>query len=88
MHHHEIIPVYIKHPRPIELWEVKKLTEIVHAGKVAFTNKKTEFKEAVSEFKVKRKLREAERQKKEAELKLEQERAAAEEKRHEEALEK
>ncbi|WP_320174969.1 patatin-like phospholipase family protein [Maridesulfovibrio sp.] len=88
MHHYEIIPVYIKHPRPIELWEVKKLTEIVHAGKVAFTNKKSEFKEAVSEFKTKMKLREAERQKKEAELKLEQERAAAEEKKHEEALER
>ena len=72
MHHHEIIPVYIKHPRPIELWEVKKLNEIVHAGKVAFTNKKTEFKEAVSEFKIKSKQREAERQEKEAELKLEQ----------------
>ncbi|ACS80689.1 patatin-like phospholipase family protein [Maridesulfovibrio salexigens] len=88
MHHHEIIPVYIKHPRPIELWEVKKLTEIVHAGKVAFTNKKTDFKEAVSEFKIKRKQREAERKEKEAELRLEQERAAAEEKRHEEALER
>ncbi|WP_421902697.1 patatin-like phospholipase family protein [Maridesulfovibrio sp.] len=88
MHHHEIIPVYIKHPRPIELWEVKKLTEIVHAGKVAFTNKKTDFTEAVSEFKTKRKLREAERHKKEAELKLEQEKAAAEEKRHDEAVER
>ena len=88
MHHHEIIPVYIKHPRPIELWEVNKLTEIVHAGKVAFTNKKTDFKEAVSEFKTKTKLREAERQKKEAEKKIAQAKAAAKEKKAEEAVEK
>ncbi|NDV22033.1 patatin-like phospholipase family protein [Desulfovibrio sp. JC022] len=88
LHHHEIIPVYIKHPRPIELWEVNKLTEIVHAGKVAFTNKKSDFNEAVSEFKTKTKQREAERQKKEAEKKLAQAKIAAEDKKHEEAVEK
>ncbi|WP_415716618.1 patatin-like phospholipase family protein [Maridesulfovibrio sp.] len=65
LHHHEIIPIYIKHPRPIDLWEVNKLTEIVHAGKVAFTDKKTDFKEAVTEFKKKRKLIEEERKQRE-----------------------
>ncbi len=88
MHHHEIIPVYIKHPRPIELWEVNKLTEIVHAGKVAFTNKKTDFKEAVSEFKAKAKLREAEQQKRKAEKKLARAEAAAGEKKAGEAVKK
>ncbi|NDV26936.1 patatin-like phospholipase family protein [Desulfovibrio sp. JC010] len=88
LHHHEIIPVYIKHPRPIELWEVKKLTEIVHAGKVAFTNKKSDFNEAVIEFKKKRKLREKELKRREAEKKLAAAQAAAEEKKHEEAVEK
>lgn len=81
LHHHEIIPVYIKHPRPIELWEVNKLTEIVHAGKVAFTNKKADFKEAVIEFKKKRKLREEERRRKEEQEQIAKSRAGEEEKR-------
>ncbi|WP_319759060.1 patatin-like phospholipase family protein [Maridesulfovibrio sp.] len=75
LHHHEIIPVYIKHPRPIELWEVKKITEIVHAGKVAFTNKKDSFKEAVTEFKKKRELREESRRRSE-EQKIEKEKVS------------
>ncbi|WP_321403051.1 patatin-like phospholipase family protein [Maridesulfovibrio sp.] len=88
LHHHEIIPVYIKHPRPIELWEVNKLTEIVHAGKVAFTKKKTDFTEAVTDFKKKRKRREKELKLKEAEQKLIADKAAAEEKKYEETVEK
>ena len=79
LHHHEIIPVYIRHPRPIELWEVNKLTEIVHAGKIAFTNKKTDFKEAVIDFKKKKKQREAERKRKEEQVLLAKE--AVEEKK-------
>ncbi|WP_419780188.1 patatin-like phospholipase family protein [Maridesulfovibrio sp.] len=85
LHHHEIIPVYIKHPRPIELWEVNKLTEIVHAGKVAFTNKKADFKEAVIEFKKKRKLREEERKRKEEQEQIAKSRAGEEEKREQTA---
>lgn len=88
LHHHEIIPIYIKHPRPIELWEVKKLTEIVHTGKVALTNKKSDFREAVSEFKAKQKLREAKLKQKEEEQKLAQAKTAAEEKKHDDAVEK
>lgn len=57
MHHHEIIPIYIRHPRPIEMWEIKKITEIVHSGKVALTAKKQYFEEAVFEFKKKIKIK-------------------------------
>ncbi|SDK77065.1 NTE family protein [Maridesulfovibrio ferrireducens] len=64
MHHHEIIPIYIRHPRPIEMWEIKKITEIVHAGKVALTAKKGNFKEAVFEFKKKVELKKEELQRK------------------------
>ncbi|WP_320170446.1 patatin-like phospholipase family protein [Maridesulfovibrio sp.] len=67
MHHHEIIPVYIKHPRPIELWEVNKLNEIVHAGKVALSNKKENFQDAVQEYSKKMELRAEKRRRAEAE---------------------
>lgn len=88
MHHHEIIPVYIKHPRPIELWEINKLSEIVHAGKVAFTNKKSHFQEAVIEFKKKMKIREEELKRQEAEKKLQKAKATEKEKTQDEAVEK
>lgn len=67
LHHHEIIPVYIKYPRHIELWEVNKLNEIVHAGKMSFSKKKQNFREAVIEFRKKEQLREEERRRREAE---------------------
>ncbi len=55
MHHFEIVPVYIKHPRPIEMWEVKKLTEIVHAGKVALSNQMSNIKSVISIYRKKEK---------------------------------
>ncbi|WP_027722156.1 patatin-like phospholipase family protein [Maridesulfovibrio zosterae] len=88
MHHHEIIPVYIKYPRSIELWEINKLNEIVHAGKVAFTNKKAQFKDAIVEFKIKNKLREEERKKREAEKKAKETALAEEKKKQNDAVEK
>ncbi|CCO24999.1 patatin-like phospholipase family protein [Maridesulfovibrio hydrothermalis] len=88
MHHHEIIPVYIKHSRPIELWEINKLNEIVHAGKVAFTNKKAHFQEAVVEFKKKMQLRHEKQQKLKAEKELKETEAAREKKMQDNAVEK
>lgn len=88
MHHHEIIPVYIKHPRPIELWEVNKLNEIVHAGKVAFAKRKKDFQEAVVEFRQKAEMR-AEAKKKQAEEEKAREAVNAEkQKEQEEAVRK
>ncbi len=87
MHHHEIIPVYIKYPRPIELWEINKLSEIVHAGKVAFTNKKPHFQEAVIEFKKKMEIQKDKLKKQEAERKLQEARKTENEKRQDEAVE-
>lgn len=88
MHHHEIIPVYIKHPRPIELWEVNKLNEIVHAGKVAFAKRKKDFQEAVLEFRQKAEMR-AEAKKKQAEEEKAREAVNAEkQKEQEEAVRK
>ncbi|OEU68051.1 MAG: hypothetical protein BA863_15850 [Desulfovibrio sp. S3730MH75] len=74
MHHHEILPVYIKHPRPIEMWEIKKLNEIVHAGKLALTAQKGNFKDAIFEFKKKRQLKEEKRHLEEEDRKLNEER--------------
>ncbi|WP_432737278.1 patatin-like phospholipase family protein [Maridesulfovibrio sp. FT414] len=86
MHHHEIIPVYIKHPRPINLWEINKLNDIVHAGKVAFTNKKRHFQEAVVEYRKKMKVREEERLRKDEERKAQESLAAGTDKKHDEAV--
>ncbi len=88
MHHHEIIPVYIKHPRPIEMWEIKKITEIVHSGKVALTTKKRNFEEAVFEFKKKAELKENELRRKEEAKKLNEEKMDRENKnaKHEETV--
>ncbi|WP_031483908.1 patatin-like phospholipase family protein [Maridesulfovibrio frigidus] len=79
MHHHEILPVYIKHPRPIEMWEIKKLNEIVHAGKVALTAQKGNFKDAIFEFKKKRQIKEEKLRLKEEDRKLNEERKSLKE---------
>ncbi|SMF40174.1 patatin-like phospholipase family protein [Desulfovibrio gilichinskyi] len=86
MHHHEIIPIYIRHPRPIEMWEIKKITEIVHSGKVALTSKKRNFEEAVFEFKKKAELKEEEIRRNEEIKKLNEEKMNRENKdaKHEE----
>ncbi len=86
MHHHEIIPVYIKHPRPIELWEINKLSEIVHAGKVAFTNKKRDFQEAIIEFRQKAEIKEEKHRRLEEEHRAQKAIEEAKRKEQEEAL--
>lgn len=50
MHNYEIIPIEIRHPSSLELWEVERLPEILHAGRLAVADNAQRIEGIINEF--------------------------------------
>lgn len=50
MHHYEIVTLNISHGRSLEMWEVERLPEILHGGKMAVQERGDHILEAIQNF--------------------------------------
>lgn len=50
MHYYEIVPIYVTHNRPLEIWEAERIKEIIHLGKLAVQDKMGLVMEAIEKF--------------------------------------
>ena len=50
MHNYEIIPIEIRHPNSLEVWEVERLPEILHAGRLAVSDNAQRIQDIINEF--------------------------------------
>lgn len=50
MHYYEIVPMVIRHNRPMDLWDVSRIKDVILAGKLALKDREQDIRRAVDNY--------------------------------------